>query len=174
MMLPAFRGVAADARHRGPDQSARLHPDRQAPAQSEISRTSSRSASAWPFRPRARRRFPCGVPKTGFMIESMVTATAQNIGRLLRGEEPTAAGDLERRLPRRLRRLGRRLRRPAADPAAQRQLVVVGQVGARRQDRLREVLPAQDPEGHERDLLREARARRARHRQAEADGGSEG
>lgn len=30
----------------------------------------------------------CGVPKTGFMIESMVTATAQNIGLLLRGEEP--------------------------------------------------------------------------------------
>jgi sulfide:quinone oxidoreductase len=36
---------------------------------------------------------PTGVPKTGFMIESMVTATAQNIGALLRGEparsEPT-------------------------------------------------------------------------------------
>ena len=30
----------------------------------------------------------CGVPKTGFMIESMVTATARNIGLLLRGEEP--------------------------------------------------------------------------------------
>ena len=30
----------------------------------------------------------CGVPKTGFMIESMVTATAHNIGKLLRGEEP--------------------------------------------------------------------------------------
>jgi len=36
---------------------------------------------------------PVGVPKTGFMIESMVTATAQNIGALLRGDparsEPT-------------------------------------------------------------------------------------
>ena len=31
---------------------------------------------------------PCGVPKTGFMIESMVTATAKNIGLLLKGEEP--------------------------------------------------------------------------------------
>jgi sulfide:quinone oxidoreductase len=30
---------------------------------------------------------PCGVPKTGFMIESMVTATARNIGALVRGEE---------------------------------------------------------------------------------------
>jgi sulfide:quinone oxidoreductase len=33
---------------------------------------------------------PCGVPKTGFMIESMVTATAQNIGALVRGEEAKA------------------------------------------------------------------------------------
>lgn len=32
---------------------------------------------------------PCGVPKTGFMIESMVTATALNIGMILRGQEPT-------------------------------------------------------------------------------------
>lgn len=31
-----------------------------------------------------------GVPKTGFMIESMVTATAANIGALLRGQEPQA------------------------------------------------------------------------------------
>src|SRR5271165_5036295 len=30
---------------------------------------------------------PCGVPKTGFMIESMVTATARNIGQILRGKE---------------------------------------------------------------------------------------
>ena len=30
---------------------------------------------------------PCGVPKTGFMIESMVTATALNIGQILRGSE---------------------------------------------------------------------------------------
>jgi sulfide:quinone oxidoreductase len=31
---------------------------------------------------------PVGVPKTGFMIESMVAATAHNIGRLLRAEPP--------------------------------------------------------------------------------------
>jgi sulfide:quinone oxidoreductase len=31
---------------------------------------------------------PTGVPKTGFMIESMVTATALNIGALLRGKAP--------------------------------------------------------------------------------------
>jgi sulfide:quinone oxidoreductase len=35
---------------------------------------------------------PCGVPKTGFMIESMVTATARNIGQLLRGQEPDNVG----------------------------------------------------------------------------------
>lgn len=33
---------------------------------------------------------PVGVPKTGFMIESMVTATAANIAALLRGEQPRA------------------------------------------------------------------------------------
>jgi sulfide:quinone oxidoreductase len=32
---------------------------------------------------------PCGVPKTGFMIESMVTATARNLGAVLRGKEAT-------------------------------------------------------------------------------------
>jgi len=35
---------------------------------------------------------PVGVPKTGFMIESMVTATAHNIAALLRGEEPHEVG----------------------------------------------------------------------------------
>jgi len=33
---------------------------------------------------------PVGVPKTGFMIESMVTATAENIGALVRDKEPDA------------------------------------------------------------------------------------
>ena len=32
---------------------------------------------------------PVGVPKTGYMIESMVTATALNIGQLVRGETVT-------------------------------------------------------------------------------------
>jgi sulfide:quinone oxidoreductase len=38
--------------------------------------------------PMGKTPVPVGVPKTGFMIESMVTATAQNIGLLLKGEEP--------------------------------------------------------------------------------------
>jgi len=35
---------------------------------------------------------PVGVPKTGFMIESMVTATALNIASLLRDQEPVEVG----------------------------------------------------------------------------------
>ena len=33
---------------------------------------------------------PVGVPKTGFMIESMVTATARNIASLIAGDVPSA------------------------------------------------------------------------------------
>jgi sulfide:quinone oxidoreductase len=40
--------------------------------------------------PVGKTALPVGVPKTGFMIESMVTATAENIGALLKGEEPKA------------------------------------------------------------------------------------
>jgi sulfide:quinone oxidoreductase len=40
--------------------------------------------------PTGKTAVPVGVPKTGFMIESMVTATAQNIGALLAGKAPTA------------------------------------------------------------------------------------
>ena len=40
--------------------------------------------------PTGKTPVPVGVPKTGFMIESMVTATAQNIGALLRNQTPTA------------------------------------------------------------------------------------
>jgi sulfide:quinone oxidoreductase len=67
---------------------------------------------------------PVGVPKTGFMIESMVTATATTSAALLPARPSHGGADLERGLPRRFRRRRRRLRRPAADPAAQRQLVV--------------------------------------------------
>ena len=46
---------------------------------------------------------PVGVPKTGYMIESMVTAVAENIASLIAGREPQREADLERRLPRRFR-----------------------------------------------------------------------
>jgi sulfide:quinone oxidoreductase len=42
--------------------------------------------------PIGKTTVPVGVPKTGFMIESMVTATAHNIARLLAGEQPNAQG----------------------------------------------------------------------------------
>lgn len=40
--------------------------------------------------PQEKTPLPVGVPKTGFMIESMVTATAMNIRALLDGDEPYA------------------------------------------------------------------------------------
>jgi len=40
--------------------------------------------------PVGKTPLPVGVPKTGFMIESMVTATAENIASLLKGEAPKA------------------------------------------------------------------------------------
>lgn len=39
--------------------------------------------------PLEKTNVPVGVPKTGYMIESMVAATAGNIGEMLRGKEPT-------------------------------------------------------------------------------------
>jgi sulfide:quinone oxidoreductase len=40
--------------------------------------------------PVGKTPLPVGVPKTGFMIESMVTATAENVARLMRGQDPNA------------------------------------------------------------------------------------
>jgi sulfide:quinone oxidoreductase len=40
--------------------------------------------------PVGKTPLPVGVPKTGFMIESMVTATATNVASLLKGEQPRA------------------------------------------------------------------------------------
>jgi sulfide:quinone oxidoreductase len=42
--------------------------------------------------PMGKTPVPIGVPKTGFMIESMVTATAHNIERLVSGGQPNAEG----------------------------------------------------------------------------------
>ena len=42
--------------------------------------------------PMGKTAVPVGVPKTGFMIESMVTATAHNIGRRLEGKTDNAQG----------------------------------------------------------------------------------
>ena len=78
---------------------------------------------------------PTGTPKTGYMIESMVTATAHNIRARARRPRTRREGHLERHLPGRFRRHRRGLRGVAADSAAQRQLVQGRQVGAPGQDR---------------------------------------
>ena len=48
------------------------------------------SASASRSRRSGKTPVPAGAPKTGYMIESMVTAIVQNIGADLRGSEPQA------------------------------------------------------------------------------------
>ncbi len=89
MMLPAFRGVAAI---RGLDKLVNprgfvLTDDYQRnPAYPEVYGIGVCIA----IPPVGPTPVPVGVPKTGFMIESMVTATAVNIGRALRGEKPSA------------------------------------------------------------------------------------
>ena len=87
MMLPAFRGVAAVR-----DIEALTNPrgfilvdkHQRNPAFRNVFSVGVCVAIA----PTGPTPVPTGVPKTGFMIESMVTATALNIGRLLRGQEP--------------------------------------------------------------------------------------
>lgn len=89
MMLPAFRGVAAVRgidRLVNPRGFVQIDDLQRNPAYPEI--FSIGVCVAIP--PIGPTPVPVGVPKTGFMIESMVTATAVNIGKLLRGEEPAA------------------------------------------------------------------------------------
>ena len=89
MMLPAFRGVAAVRgidRLVNPRGFVQIDEFQRNPAYPEI--FSIGVCVAIP--PVGPTPVPVGVPKTGFMIESMVTATAVNIGKLLRGEQPSA------------------------------------------------------------------------------------
>ena len=88
MMIPAFRGIAAvrgidglvnprgfiivDKHHRNPKY-----------------RNVFGVGVCIAIAPLEQTPLPVGVPKTGYMIESMVTATALNIGQLVRGEEAT-------------------------------------------------------------------------------------
>ncbi len=89
MLLPAFRGVAAVLGIEGLTNPRGF-----------ITIDKYQRNAAFPnvfgigvcvaIPPVGKTALPVGVPKTGFMIESMVTATAENIGALLRGEEPQA------------------------------------------------------------------------------------
>ncbi|MGJ4996771.1 NAD(P)/FAD-dependent oxidoreductase [Bradyrhizobium sp. HKCCYLS3077] len=87
MMLPAFRGVGAV---RGIDKLTNprgfvlVDKHQRNPAYPNVFAIGVCVA----IPPIGPTPVPVGVPKTGFMIESMVTATALNIGTLLRGQEP--------------------------------------------------------------------------------------
>ena len=86
---------------------------------------------------------PTGAPKTGLHDRIDGLGDLREHRGRPRGTAGRVACHLERDLPRRLRRHRRGVRRAAADSAAQRHLGARGQVGASREDRVREVFPAQ-------------------------------
>lgn len=89
MMLPAFRGVAAVRGIEGltnPRGFVVVDKHQRNPKFPNVFGIGVCVAIA----PVGPTPVPVGVPKTGFMIESMVTATAQNIGALLNGRSPSA------------------------------------------------------------------------------------
>lgn len=89
MMLPAFRGVPAVRGIEGltnPRGFILADRHQRNPAFGNV--FSVGVCVAIP--PVGKTPVPVGVPKTGFMIESMVTATAHNIARLVEGREPDA------------------------------------------------------------------------------------
>ncbi|MCO6177507.1 MULTISPECIES: NAD(P)/FAD-dependent oxidoreductase [Ciceribacter] len=91
MMLPAFRGVEAVRDIEGlTNPRGFILVDRHQQNQKFQNVFSVGVCVAIP--PMGKTPVPVGVPKTGFMIESMVTATATNIARLVRGEKPNAEG----------------------------------------------------------------------------------
>ena len=89
MLLPAFRGVAAVRGIDGlvnPRGFVIVDSHQRNPAFPNVFAVGVCVA----IPPVGATPVPVGVPKTGFMIESMVTATASNIGALLRGEAAEA------------------------------------------------------------------------------------
>jgi len=91
MMLPAFRGIKPVSGIEGlsnPRGFTIVDKHQQNPKFKNIFAVGVCVA----IPPIAPTPVPCGVPKTGFMIESMVTATAHNIGNLVRGKEADEQG----------------------------------------------------------------------------------
>ncbi len=91
MMLPAFRGVEAVRDIEGltnPRGFILVDKHQQNGKYPNVFAVGVCVAIA----PTGKTPVPVGVPKTGFMIESMVTATAKNIAKLVRGEKPNAEG----------------------------------------------------------------------------------
>jgi sulfide:quinone oxidoreductase len=91
MMLPAFRGVSAVRDIEGlTNPRGFILTDRHQQNARYPNIFAVGVCVAIP--PMGKTPVPVGVPKTGFMIESMVTATAHNIERLVNGEKPNAEG----------------------------------------------------------------------------------
>lgn len=91
MMLPAFRGIKAVSGIEGlsnPRGFTIVDQHQRNPKYPNIFAVGVCVA----IPPMGPTPVPCGVPKTGFMIESMVTATAHNLGQVLRGQEPDNVG----------------------------------------------------------------------------------
>ncbi len=91
MMLPAFRGIPAVRDIEGlvnPRGFIIVDEHQRNPTFKNIYSVGVCIAIA----PLEATPVPVGVPKTGYMIESMVAATAGNIAQELRGEEPTHEG----------------------------------------------------------------------------------
>lgn len=91
MMLPAFRGIAAVRGIEGltnPRGFILIDKHQRNPKFQNVFAIGVCVA----IPPMGPTPVPCGVPKTGFMIESMVTATALNIGLILRSQEPKHEG----------------------------------------------------------------------------------
>jgi sulfide:quinone oxidoreductase len=87
MMLPAFRGIPAVRGIEGltnPRGFIQIDKYQRNPTFKNVFGIGV--AVAIP--PVGKTPLPVGVPKTGFMIESMVTATAENIAALIAGKEP--------------------------------------------------------------------------------------
>ena len=91
MMLPAFRGIKAVSGIEGlsnPRGFTIVDSHQQNPKYPNIFAVGVCVA----IPPMGPTPVPCGVPKTGFMIESMVTATAHNLGNIVRGKAPDQVG----------------------------------------------------------------------------------
>ena len=91
MMLPAFRGIKPVAGIEGlsnPRGFTSVDKHQRNPKYPNVFAVGVCVA----IPPMGPTPVPVGVPKTGFMIESMVTATAHNIGALVRGKEPDQIG----------------------------------------------------------------------------------
>jgi sulfide:quinone oxidoreductase len=91
MMLPAFRGIPAVRGIEGlsnPRGFTIVDKHQRNPKYKDIFAVGVCVA----IPPMGPTPVACGVPKTGFMIESMVTAAAMNLGEILRGREPTHEG----------------------------------------------------------------------------------